>query len=348
VAVSDRVTAYIALGANLGDRAANLRKALEHLAATPGVELGRVSSFLDNPAVGGPAGGPAFLNAVAELRTTLTPRQLLARMLEIEREMGRERREKWGPRLIDLDLLLYGDQIIDEHDLKVPHPLMHERSFVLIPLAEIAPGVVHPVLQQSIRLLTAKRLQSDAGVPPVRTARDLEEPRSAQPPNRSHGRDAHVTVTPLVLRPATNADGEGVRDVVFSVLREYGLKPDPCSTDLDLFDIEGAYFANGGRFDIVIDAQGIVRGTVGLGRVDDTTCELRKMYLHRSIRGQGWGKRLLDHALAQARQLGFKRVTLETATPLKEAIALYVRYGFKPYTPEHMVPRCDQAYELLL
>jgi 2-amino-4-hydroxy-6-hydroxymethyldihydropteridine diphosphokinase len=139
-------TAYIALGANLGDREQNLRAALDLLNATPGVRVTRVSSFLENPAVGGPAGSPPFLNAAAELETTLDPRALLGRLLEIERALGRERRQKWGPRTIDLDLLLYGDHVIDEPDLKVPHPLMQERQFVLQPLAEIAPGAVHPVL----------------------------------------------------------------------------------------------------------------------------------------------------------------------------------------------------------
>src|SRR5438067_12913809 len=111
------VTAYIALGANLGDRVGTMRAALAQLGETPRVVLGNVSSFLENPAVGGPAGSPAFLNAAAELRTELPARDLLHRLLAIERALGRERREKWGPRKIDLDLLLYGDQIIHEPDL---------------------------------------------------------------------------------------------------------------------------------------------------------------------------------------------------------------------------------------
>src|SRR5436305_3817206 len=133
------------MGANLGDRAANLRDAVARLAGTPGVRVAAVSSFYDNPAVGGPAGSPAFLNAVAAVEATLSPHALLARLLEIEREMGRERREKWGPRPIDLDLVLYADRVIHDPGLAVPHPLMHERRFVLEPLAEIAPGAIHPV-----------------------------------------------------------------------------------------------------------------------------------------------------------------------------------------------------------
>jgi 2-amino-4-hydroxy-6-hydroxymethyldihydropteridine diphosphokinase len=101
---------------------------------------------MENPAVGGPAESPPFLNAVAEIKTTCTARGLLERLLEVERQLGRIRRHRWEPRLIDLDLLLYDDQIISEPDLIIPHPRMHERRFVLAPLAEIAPGQVHPVL----------------------------------------------------------------------------------------------------------------------------------------------------------------------------------------------------------
>jgi len=144
------VIAYIALGANLGDRAANLRRALELLKQSPGIEVIGVSSFIENPAVGGPANSPAFLNGAAEISTTLSPRALLDRLLEIEKQLGRVRSEKWSPRTIDLDLLLYGSQIIDEQGLTVPHPLMHQRRFVLEPLSEIAPNVVHPVFNRTI------------------------------------------------------------------------------------------------------------------------------------------------------------------------------------------------------
>ena len=136
--------AYIALGANLGDRERNIRDAVARLKATPGIEEVRVSSLLENPAVGGPTGSPAFLNGAAVVRTTLSPQDLLRRMLEIEHAMGRSRRRRWEPRPIDLDLILYGDRVIDTPELKVPHPRMHERLFVLQPLAEIAPDAVHP------------------------------------------------------------------------------------------------------------------------------------------------------------------------------------------------------------
>jgi 2-amino-4-hydroxy-6-hydroxymethyldihydropteridine diphosphokinase len=131
-------TAYIGLGSNLGDREATIEAAI---AALPGVVA--VSRLRETEPVG-VLDQPPFLNGAAALETTLSPRELLGTLLAIERELGRERRERWGPRTIDLDLLLYGDAVVDEPGLTVPHPRLHERHFALEPLHELDPELVVP------------------------------------------------------------------------------------------------------------------------------------------------------------------------------------------------------------
>ncbi len=148
------------------------------------------------------------------------------------------------------------------------------------------------------------------------------------------------------LRPATNADCGRVRDLVFTVLGEYHLQPDPGCTDADLDDIEQSYFARGGVFHVLEEPDGAIIGSYGLYPTASGVCELRKMYLCRDYRGRGLGRRLLEHALAQARQAGFRRITLETASVLKEAVRLYESHGFKPFQADHLSRRCDQAYAL--
>lgn len=146
--------AFVALGSNLGDRAGHLRRAVTLLDRTPGIRVSAVSSFHETAPVGDP-NQPSYLNAAAWLATTLPPRELLDALLAAERLLGRIRRpeERWAARTIDLDLLLMGELILDEPGLTLPHPRLHERAFVLEPLAEIAAEVVHPVRQRSIRQL---------------------------------------------------------------------------------------------------------------------------------------------------------------------------------------------------
>ncbi|TMQ64333.1 MAG: 2-amino-4-hydroxy-6-hydroxymethyldihydropteridine diphosphokinase [Candidatus Eisenbacteria bacterium] len=141
--------AFVGLGSNLGERETLIRLALDDLARLPDTRIERASSLYDTE----PAGDteqPAFLNAVVMLETELSARRLLWNLLLIERRLGRVRTRRWGPRTIDLDLLLYGDQSIDEPDLKVPHPELTARAFVLVPLVELDPLLVHPVSGETL------------------------------------------------------------------------------------------------------------------------------------------------------------------------------------------------------
>ena len=137
--------AFIGIGSNLGDRRKNCSEAVKRLKEIRGCEfLGCSRWYLTSPV--GVRDQDWFVNGVARLDAEISARELLSRLRSIETDMGRVRNEKWGPRVIDLDLLLYGEDIIRESDLEVPHPQMHLRRFVLVPLAELDPDVIHPIL----------------------------------------------------------------------------------------------------------------------------------------------------------------------------------------------------------
>ena len=149
------ITAYLGLGTNLGDRAKNLAQAITGLDAGAELTVLRTSGIYET-SPWGLSEQPDFLNMVAEISTTLSPRQLLERVKELERELGRKPGPRFGPRLIDVDILLYGNLVLDEPDLRIPHASLHLRAFALAPLAELAPDRVHPVIGVTIARLAGQ------------------------------------------------------------------------------------------------------------------------------------------------------------------------------------------------
>ncbi|OGX30176.1 MAG: 2-amino-4-hydroxy-6-hydroxymethyldihydropteridine diphosphokinase [Omnitrophica WOR_2 bacterium RIFCSPLOWO2_12_FULL_51_24] len=144
-----KVKAFIALGSNLGDRRGNIEKAIEELKGSLMVEVVKVSKFYETDPVGGPP-QDKFLDAAAEIRTLLTPHALLVLLRDAEGKVGRTpSKVKWGPREIDLDILLYNDLVMDDPDLVIPHPQLHLRRFMIEPLSEIAPEALHPILKKT-------------------------------------------------------------------------------------------------------------------------------------------------------------------------------------------------------
>ncbi len=158
----EKTIVYVALGSNLGDRGGYINKALAYIEAANGIEMAKLSSIVETEPLGGPEQG-AYYNAITELRCELTPWELLDFLLETESRLNRIREKTNGPRTIDLDILLFGDEIIDqgEEQLVVPHPRMCERKFILELMAEIAPDAVHPVSKLSMIELLDKLNDGD-------------------------------------------------------------------------------------------------------------------------------------------------------------------------------------------
>lgn len=151
----------------------------------------------------------------------------------------------------------------------------------------------------------------------------------------------------ITFRAATNCDAAQIKEIVFGILREYGLSPDCGGTDADLNDIEANYSNRGGAFEVLETADKRIVGTVGLFPVNKETVELRKMYFTSEIRGLGLGKQTLKRMIETAEKLGFRRIYLETNSRLKEAIGLYKKFGFNEIDEKHAA-RCDQAFILEL
>jgi len=149
-------TVYLGLGANLGERRETIDAALAHLDEHPAIRVRAVSALIETEPVGGPAGGPNYLNGAAAIETDLDPAALLAELKRIEHDLGRRPGPRWGPREIDLDILLYGDLVLDSSDLTIPHPRLRERRFVLAPLAQIAPDATDPATGLTVRELVAR------------------------------------------------------------------------------------------------------------------------------------------------------------------------------------------------
>ena len=165
----NEVTVYIGIGSNLGDRRMNCDRAVELVGDLPHSRLTSCSQwYLTRP--WGVEGQDWYVNGAVSLETTLGPERLLNKLLSIEQDMGRIRKERWGARIIDLDILLYGRGVVDADALKIPHPLMHQRRFVLVPMVDLAPELIHPLLHLSMEELLRQCPEEGQQVIPLKEA----------------------------------------------------------------------------------------------------------------------------------------------------------------------------------
>ena len=162
----EQKTAYIGVGSNLGDKLKNCLAAIDLAGRIPGCSVEKISRFYRTEPVG-VEGQDWYVNAVISLRAEIRARDLLEKLSAIEAGLGRVRKEKWGSRTIDLDILLFGKEVVNEKDLTIPHPRMHVRRFVLVPMAELEPDFMHPVLKKSMAELLAGLSGDDQSVIPI-------------------------------------------------------------------------------------------------------------------------------------------------------------------------------------
>jgi 2-amino-4-hydroxy-6-hydroxymethyldihydropteridine diphosphokinase len=149
---NSKVTVYIGLGTNSGEREKNIERSLQRLKGSPEIDLFSVSPLYDTEPYGEKE-QPRFLNGVVKIETTLSPKELLGELKKIEREMGRKKRTRWAPRVIDLDILFYDGIVYKDEEVEIPHPDLHNRWFVLKPMNDLAPTLVHPIIKKTVRQL---------------------------------------------------------------------------------------------------------------------------------------------------------------------------------------------------
>ncbi len=307
--------AAISLGANLGDRFATLAWAVRGLhRPDQGERVTAVSTWYETEPVGPPQ--PLYLNGCLTIETSCTPTELLARLQHLEALAGRTRGEHWGARTLDLDLLLFGACVHDEPDLTIPHPHLDKRSFVLIPLAEIAPNWVHPLLHKTIAELRA--VCPGAGV----------ERREERGITVSAGR-------PVELRPITPEDYPALQDLAARCWRStyHGLLSDVhiesfITNTYNLAAIAHAAERPDGRYWVAEDHN---RALVGFAQVlyGGDSAHLTRLYVAPECQAQGLGTALWNLARRTLRQLGVQACTLTVLQTNQAAIRFYERRGFE-------------------